>query len=497
MAVTGTRNEITDLASGASIVVIDDEPNMCAALRKLLGIEGYAVETFVEPERALEHVRRTHPDVVLVDLMMPNLNGMEVLKRVRNHDSSIIVIMITAHGTIDNAIEAVKEGAFHYITKPFNTNELLLTIRKAVDHRRLVAEKDKLSDQLSRTSGEWELVGNSPAIGQVREIIERVGPADSAVLITGESGTGKELVARAIHRHSRRRDQHFVAINCASIPESLLESELFGHERGAFTGADRMKIGLFELAHQGTLFLDEIAELPLSLQAKLLRALERHEIQRIGGLRSIAVDIRLVASTNRNLERHVDEGKFRRDLFFRLNVVHIITPPLRELKDDIPALTEHILRQLSVQLEKPGLSIDDGAIERLKSYWWPGNVRELENVLERTVVLLDGRRIGAHNLPPDLGATGELRYTSPPPILRRDVGALESFREARDRFEREYFERLLEASGGNVGEAARRAGISRRHFYEKIEKLGIVSRPAGRPEPSAANGASSDDEALE
>ena len=241
-----------------------------------------------------------------------------------------------------------------------------------------------------------------------------------------------------------------------------------------------MKIGLFELAHQGTLFLDEIGELPLALQAKLLRALERREIQRIGGLRSIAVDIRLVASTNRNLERQVKEGKFRRDLFFRLNVVHIRTPPLREHKEDIPALADHILRQLSIQLEKPGLSIDDEAVERLKSYWWPGNVRELENVLERTVVLLDGSRIAPHNLPPDLGASSDLQTVSPPPMMARDANALESFRLERERFERQYFNRLLQASGGNVTEAARQSGISRRHFYEKIEKLGIDLQQTGR-----------------
>jgi DNA-binding NtrC family response regulator len=470
-----------DEPTGASVVVIDDEPNMCAALRKLLGIEGYAVETFVDPEEGLEHIRRAHPDVVLVDLMMPVLNGMEVLRRVRSHDPSIVVIMITAHGTIDTAIQAVKEGAFHYITKPFNTNELLLTIRKATEHRRLVAENVRLTEQLSRATAEGDLVGQSQAMRQLCQIIERVGPTDSAVLIAGESGTGKELVARAIHHHSRRRDQLFVAINCASIPENLLESELFGHERGAFTGADRMKIGLFELAHQGTLFLDEIGELPLPLQAKLLRALERREIQRIGGLRSIGVDIRLVASTNRNLERHVEEGKFRRDLFFRLNVVHIKTVPLRDLKEDIPLLVEHILHHLSVQLEKPNLSIDDEAIERLKSYWWPGNVRELENVLERTVVLLDGQRIAAHNLPPDLGVTGDLRRSTPPPMT------WQPFRDARQQFEREYFERLLAASGGNVKEAARRSGISRRHFYEKINELGLDLQQFGRSS-SAGNG---------
>ena len=485
----------TEGASAASIVVIDDEPNMCAGLRKLLGIEGYAVDTFVEPEKGLEHIRRAHPDVVLVDLIMPTLSGMEVLRRVRRYDPSIIVIMITAHGTIDNAIEAVKEGAFHYITKPFNANELLLTIRKSLDHRRLVAENVRLSEQLSQPAGEWELVGESAAIRQVREMIERVAPTDSAVLITGESGTGKELVARAIHRRSRRHSQHFVAINCASIPENLLESELFGHERGAFTGADRMKIGLFELAHQGTLFLDEIGELPLTLQAKLLRALERREIQRIGGLRSIAVDIRLVVSTNRNLHRQVDEGKFRRDLFFRLDVVHITTPPLRHLKDDIPSLVGHVLRQLAVQFEKPDLSIDDEAIERLKSYWWPGNVRELENVLERAVVLLDGSKIAAHNLPPDLGASSDLRYTSPPPIMRRDGSGPEAFRQARERFERQYFERLLAASKGNVTEAARQSGISRRHFYEKIEKLGLDPQQFGRSSRPASSGSGDNDAA--
>jgi len=473
--------------AAASIVVIDDEPNMCAALRKLLGVEGYAVETFVDPEKALEEIGKSHPDVVLADLVMPGLEGMEVLRRLRRLDPSIAVIMITAHGSIDTAIEAVKEGAFHYISKPFNTNELLLTIRKALDHRRLLAENVRLSEQLSRPSGEWELVGESAPIRAVREMIERVAPTESVVLITGESGTGKEVVARLIHRLSRRRDQHFVAVNCASIPSNLLESELFGHEKGAFTGADRMKIGLFELAHQGTLFLDEIGDLPLDLQAKLLRAIERREIQRVGGLRSIPVDIRLITATNRNLRRQVDNGRFRRDLFYRLNVVNITTPPLRHMKEDIPLLARHILARMAAKFEKPDLSIDDEAVERLQAYWWPGNVRELENVLERTVVLLDGERIGVHNLPPDLGASGDSRYSSPPPIMHRDEIGMETFREARERFERQYFERLLAASRGNVAEAARRSGISRRHFYEKIERLGLEPRRfAGRTDSATS-----------
>jgi len=458
--------EAIQSSSSASIVVTDDEPNMCAALRKLLGTEGYAVEAFTDPERALEHVRRAHPDVVLADLIMPTLNGIEVLKRVRQHDPSIMVIMITAHGTIDSAIEAVKEGAFHYITKPFNTNELLLTIRKALDRRREVAEKARISEHISRRAEQPEIVGSSKPISDIRQAIEFIAPTDSTVLIIGETGTGKELVAREIHHRSSRRDELFVAINCASIPESLLESELFGHEKGAFTGADRMKIGLFELAHQGTLLLDEIAELPLVLQAKLLRALERCEIQRIGGLRPIVVDIRLIAATNRSLERLADEGKFRRDLFFRLNVVRIHMPTLREIKEDIPSLVAHILKRLAVRLGKQDLAIDDEAVELLRAYWWPGNVRELENVLERTAVLLSGQRIAIHNLPPDLGRDEDLGRSTPPMTAQ-------TFRDARDQFEREYFTRLLAESGGNVAEAARRSQISRRHLHEKINELGI------------------------
>ena len=467
----------------ASIVVIDDEPNMCQGLKKLLGIEGYSVEAFTNPREALEHIRRAHPDIVLLDLMMPDMGGMEVLREIRGLDRSVAVIMVTAHGTIDNAIEAVKEGAYHYITKPFNTNELLLTIHKSLSHRRLVAENVRLSEQLSQADAERILVGESEAIRQVRDMIERVAPTESAVLITGESGTGKELAARAVHRRSGRNRRHFVPINCASIPENLLESELFGHEKGAFTGADKLKIGLFELSHQGTLFLDEIGELPVGLQAKLLRALETHEIQRVGGLRSIPVDIRLIAATNRNLQQHVDSGRFRRDLYFRLNVVEIRMPPLRKMKEDIPDLAEHIVRRLAVQFEKPRLSIDETALELLQAYWWPGNVRELENVLERTVVLLDGNRIDAHNLPADLGETAAVGDTTPPPMISRNQGSLESFRDARDRFERAYFERLLGASEGNVAEAARRSGISRRHFYDKIEKLGLEPQQFARGAP--------------
>lgn len=478
-----------------SVLVIDDEENMCKILTRFLNLEGYSVRAFSDPRDGVAALEQEPPDVVLTDLRMPHLSGEDVLKRVQQLDSEIAVVMITAYGTIQSAVEALKRGAYDFITKPFQIDDILLTVARALETRRLRQENRLLSETLGRaTQASTELLGDSAEMQQVRSLIAKIAPSDSAVLILGESGTGKELVARAIHRLSKRAAQRFVAINCASIPENLLESELFGYERGAFTGADRTKLGLFELAEGGTLFLDEIGDLPLALQAKLLRTLQEHEIQRVGGLRGIPINIRLLAATNRDLLGAIETGHFRQDLFYRLNVISVLLPPLRRHKDDIPQLARHFIARYATKRGKT-ISITDAALRRLQDYRWPGNVRELENIIERTVVLLDGDVIDEADLPADLSGLGTLhaRPLTPPvskPGERTEpsapagfdpvASAVESlvngaadFREARERFEREFLFQMLQRAQGSVSETARRTGMSRRNLYEKIEKLGI------------------------
>ncbi len=472
-----------------AVTVIDDEENMCRILTRFLNLEGYSVSTFTDPREAVAHIEREPPDVVLTDIKMPHLTGEQVLKRVQELDSDIAVVIITAYGTIQGAVEALKRGAYDYITKPFQMDDILLTVARALETRRLRQENRLLSDTLGRSAAtSSELVGQSTEMAEVRRLIEKIAPSDSAVLIVGESGTGKELVARAIHRLSPRADQRFVPINCASIPEHLLESELFGYERGAFTGANRTKMGLMELASGGTLFLDEIGDLPVALQAKLLRSLQEREIQRVGGLRNIAIDIRLLAATNRDLLKAIEDEQFRRDLYYRLNVLSIVLPPLRKRPGDIANLARFFVNRYAAKRGR-NITITDRALHTLEQYHWPGNVRELENIIERTVVLLDGDAIDDIDLPADLAGIGSVRLagvtpTPAPPASHREpepmthaarelVDSAIDYREARDRFEREYLRQILLQCGASVTEAARRTGMSRRNLYEKFEKLGL------------------------
>jgi len=483
------------------VAVIDDEENMPKILTRILNVEGYHVATFKDPVAALEAIEKEPPDVALTDMRMPRMTGDVVLRRIQEIDSDIPVVIITAFGSIQGAVEALKRGAFDYITKPFQMDDILLTVARAMENRRLRQENRLMSDALGgAAAGAVELLGDSPEFREVRRLIQKVAPSESPVLITGESGTGKELVARAIHRGSPRAGGRFVPINCASIPENLLESELFGYERGAFTGASRAKLGLMELASGGTLFLDEIGDLPVALQAKLLRSLQEREIQRVGGLRVIPVDLRLIAATNRDLQRAIADERFRQDLFYRLNVISIHLPPLRHRLEDIELLARHFLRRHERKRGAP-LRLTPAALGRLRRYRWPGNVRELENVIERTAVLLDGDVVDESDLPPELlaapGAPPTPAPTAPPapdaplplpPAVNGAAGESEEliartvsewlsqnldFREARDRFEREFLAQSLRRAGGAVSEAARRAGMSRRNLYEKIEKLKI------------------------
>lgn len=477
----------------ATIVIIDDEENMGIILSRILQNEGYHVTAFHDSATAMAHVQATPPDLVITDMRMPGLTGLDVLRATREASPDTGVIVMTAYATVEKAVECMREGAYDYITKPFKSDELLLTVSKALAHTRLIRENESLSETLNRQSGvssSIEMIGESPAILQVQEMISRVAPTDSAVLIRGESGTGKELVAKSLHQLSPRRKKRFVAINCASIPENLLESELFGHEKGAFTGADRTKMGLVELAHGGTLFLDEIGELPLALQAKLLRVLQEREIQRVGGVHAIPVDIRLVAATNRSLRRAIAAKEFREDLYYRLNVIEIRLPPLRDRAGDVPVLTEFFLQKIARRMNRHAPAIAPEAIEALEKYGWPGNVRELENVIERCLVLSDGD-IELEDIPTDIrraaeyGLTGEAISGGYPAITADQLaggttgagpgssGALQEFREARDQFEKDYLTRALATAKGNVSEASRITGLSRRHFYEKMDKLGL------------------------
>jgi two-component system NtrC family response regulator len=455
-----------------SIVVVEDEENMCKILTKILNLDGYHVTTFINPIKALDYIKSYAPDIVITDIKMPELSGMDVLKRVKEANQNTGVIVITAYATIEGAIEAMKAGAFHYVTKPFKTDELLMTLQKAMEHKRLLDENVIFSEHVRREFAGINIIGDSPAMQTIKALIAKIAPTESAVLIRGASGTGKELVAKAIHNASHRRLKRFVPINCPTIPETLIESELFGHEKGAFTGATQTKHGLIELAHEGTLFLDEIGDLPLHLQAKLLRVLQEREIQRVGGLKQIPVDIRLLAATNHDLEKAIEQGTFRSDLFYRLNVINIVLPPLREREDDIEPLVEYFLNRFSQQMRKPKMRITPDAMSVLKEYHWPGNVRELENVLERLCVLAEKQTIEVEDIPADLQQLIRELPSATPPRVREIMPSIE-YRSARQQFESYYMTELLRRTEGNITEAARISGMSRRNLYEKVEKLGI------------------------
>jgi len=456
------------------IVVIDDEINMCKILEKILRDENYDVMSFTNPIEGIEYIKNEIPDVVLTDIKMPEMNGIDVLKKVKEIDKNVEVIILTAYGTIDSAIDAMKLGAFHYITKPFQTNVLLMTITKSLDYKNVVVEKEILESRLKADESYSKIIGESNAMQEIRELIKKVAPSDSTVLIRGESGTGKELVAKALHFYSNRSKNRFFPINCAGIPETLLESELFGYEKGAFTGAYKRKLGVFEVAQNGTIFLDEIGEMSPALQSKLLRVLQNKIIQRVGGVTDINVDVRVVAATNKNLEMAIESRDFRPDLYYRLNVISIWIPPLRDRVDDIEPLVVFFIEKYKKLLGKPDLKIDKEAVESLKKYHWPGNIRELENIIERLAVLTSDNIISEKLLPQEILKSvrriGDKQLASVSNFL--DDKELD-YRYAKDRFEKEYIIQLLNKTQGNISEAAKLAGFSRRSLYEKINLLNI------------------------
>ncbi len=451
-----------------TILVVDDDAAMRALLKDVLADRGHQVAVAEGGREALKQLQEQDYEVVLTDLRMRDLQGIELLAEVKRLFPDTNVIIMTAFGSVESAVEAMKQGAYDYVTKPIKTEELLLVVERAVREAALRREVARLRKEVSREYSFHQILGKSKPMREVFDLIRRVADSATNVLITGESGTGKELVAKAIHYNSGRRDAPFVPVNCAAIPEALLESELFGHVKGAFTDAKTDKRGLFEEANGGTLFLDEISELPLMLQAKLLRAIQEREIRRVGATKSVPVDLRIIAATNLSLADEVKQKRFREDLYYRLNVIEIRLPPLRERREDIPLLVEAFLRKCAESSRKPVQGISESALALLVDYAWPGNVRELENVIERAVTLARGEKIVAEDLPPAVqGSRGERQVIDE--AAERTLPLQE--------VEREYILRILDKTGGNKYQAAQILGIDRKTLYRKLAEI------EGKPGP--------------
>jgi DNA-binding NtrC family response regulator len=460
------------MSAKARVLIVDDEPDVVANWARLLGREGHLCITATDGERALALLDSERPDIVLTDLKMPGIDGMQVLTRALEADPDVVVIVITGHGTVESAVEAMRAGAFDYLLKPLPSNDVLrLAVERAAERHRLVEENRRLREPLAPRAGFDHVVGESAAMTTVFDLVQKAARSEANILIQGESGTGKELIARAIHVHSKRAAEVFVPVDCAALPEALLESELFGHERGAFTGADRTKPGMIEVADRGTLFLDEIGELPKTLQAKLLRALQERQVRRVGGVKFVDVDIRLVSATNRDTAELVRKGEFRDDLFYRVNVIGITLPPLRERAGDVALLAHHFLRRYGRNREQPLEGIEPEALARCEAYSWPGNVRELQNVIERACALTDGPLIQVRDLPDHVRGRGRPAPASP----GKDVPLAEAREAWEHAFAQEYLTDLLRRHGGNISQAAKTAGIDRKTLHRLLVKHGITA----------------------
>ena len=453
------------------ILVVDDERSIRDVLAQVLGYEGYEVATASSGGEALASHRANPFDLIILDVKMQGIDGIDTLQQLRQQDPDARVVMISGHGTITTAVQSVKQGAFDFLEKPLDSDRLLVTVQRALEHRRLAGENARLREGLARaTDARFAMVGNSVGLQKIRELVTRVAPTNARVLITGENGSGKELVARAIHEASARRSGPFVEVNCAAIPSELVESELFGHLKGSFTGASSDQVGKFEVADGGTLFLDEIGDLALNAQAKILRALQEGVIVRVGGSKPISIDVRVIAATNRDLTDEIAAGRFREDLYHRLNVMPIQVPPLRQRAEDIPALVSHFVAVLGAG---PGMApkpFSGGALRRLQRRRWPGNVRELRNAVERLLILAPGLEVVEEDvdlvLPPESG----------PPVeagkMAADAGD-RTFLEFREDAERAFIVARLHEHHWNVAETARTLGMPRSNLYNKIEKYGI------------------------
>jgi two-component system nitrogen regulation response regulator NtrX len=447
-----------------TILVVDDEKNILTSLEGILSDEGFEAVCVESGHEALEKVAEESPDIVLLDIWMPEMDGIETLMKLRESYGNIPVVMMSGHGNIETAVRATKLGAYDYIEKPLSIEKLLLSIGNALEHNRLEEEicllKEK--ERLRR-----RITGSSDAIVQLKEQIRIVAPTKAWVLISGENGTGKELVAHTIHALSGRSAKPMVEVNCAAIPEELIESELFGHEKGAFTGATTMRKGKFDLAHEGTIFLDEIGDMSLKAQSKTLRILQEQKFERVGGTKTIQVDVRVLAATNKDLEKEIEKGTFRDDLYFRLNVIPMVVPPLRERLDDIPELVEEFQQELALSTNIEPKHFSDGAIEMFRGYDWPGNVRELKNLVERLLIMTRGKVIEAKDIPPPYNKSS---------VERERLGAMfmeGSLRDARSEFEKFFIEARLKQCGGNISQTAEAIGMERSSLHKKIKAYGL------------------------
>lgn len=463
-----------DKPMGGVVLVVDDERRVRKSVRAILEDEGYSVLEADDGESALSKVAEDRPDAVLLDVWMPGIDGIETLKGIRQQDQDLPVIIMSGHGNIETAVSATKLGAYDFLEKPLSLDRLNLVLRNALSQRKLVEENRALRDSFRKGS---DLVGHSLAMKEILDQVKIVAPTHASVLITGENGTGKELLAREVHASSHRIQGPFVAVNCAAIPDNLIESELFGYERGAFTGATSRKKGKFDLAHRGTLLLDEIGDMSLATQAKILRVLEDQVFQRVGGNRDVEVDVRIIAATNKDLALEIAEGRFREDLFFRLNVFPFHIPPIRERKEDIMPLLTTFVEEFGNSYSKPDLVFSTEAVRLMTAYQWPGNIRELRNVVERMAILSTGRIIEADLIPESISR-------GKPAVHDMDMDSKEAdYRKAKETFEREFFRRRLERNEWNVSRTSVEVGLERSNLHRKIKQLGLVN-----PEKGSGNG---------
>jgi two-component system nitrogen regulation response regulator NtrX len=447
-----------------TILVVDDEEDILNSLKGIFSDEGYEVITATGGSEALSRIESSIPDLVLLDIWMPDMDGIETLRRIKEAYPSLPVIMMSGHGTIETAVRTTKEGAYDFVEKPLSLEKLILTASNALEHARLEQEVGLFR---KKEEGRYNITGRSEAILQLKEQIRVVAPTNAWVLIMGENGTGKELVAHTIHRMSRRNSKPLVEVNCAAIPDDLIESELFGHEKGAFTGATTMKKGKFDLAHEGTIFLDEIGDMSLKAQSKTLRILQEQKFERVGGTRTIKVDVRVLAATNKNLEDERAKGSFREDLYFRLNVIPMRVPPLRERLDDIPELVKEFVQDCSVEANVPPKVFEDETLRLLRGYNWPGNVRELRNLVERLMIMTPGPVIRPEDLPLPYN-----KESSTPSVLTK--AAFEgTLKEAKASFEKAYIEHKLREFKGNISQTADAIGIERSNLHRKIKAYGL------------------------
>ena len=451
------------------ILIVDDEKGILDALSAVLDDEGYTVSTAENGSEALKKIKDDTPSVILLDVWLPDIDGLEILREIRSAYPGVAVIVMSGHGTIETAVRATKLGAYDYIEKPLSMERVHLIVKHAIEQQRLELENVQLKGRIEKW---YEIIGESPSMRSLKEQILVVGRSNSRVLITGENGTGKELIARSVHRASQRANKPFIAVNCAAIPETLIESELFGHEKGAFTGAVSVQRGKFEIADNGTLFLDEIGDMSLNTQAKVLRVLQEQEFQRVGGTRNIRVDVRLITATNKNLSDEIKKGAFREDLFYRINVIILNAPPLRDRKEDIPLLAEHFLNEVIREQGLKDKRLTDQSIELMKGYDWPGNVRELRNLMERVAIMTAGDRIN----PADLSIIAGAQQQNVSTLINAGTGSL---KDARAGFERYFILEKLRENKWNITKTAEDLKIERSNLHRKIKLLGMEEPEGG------------------